>query len=231
MMLCRGCARQGKPGVYSRVSAPEVLKWIDGTICRSSCFPPQSCDSSIQHPCAQTSPSSIISETDYPQWPGKYYPDKNSNGIAINIHYDAHPEDVAWTWAKLSASKGNTNSQKKQWERKSGGSGGKRNELSYSYQDVDLSSLYRFKVADASADGTWSSGYGYFTINDATNVLWKKTGNEFSSDLEAYIWVNEKGKPQSVQRVPGIGYLLVIEQEKTDLGGSARIEVVVEDVP
>jgi hypothetical protein len=78
-----------------------------------------------------------------------------------------------------------------------------------------IPSLYCLRITDALFDGMWLSRFGYFTINDGSNVLWKKTGNEFSFDLEACIRVlNGQGESQLVNLVSGIGCLAVSEGEK-----------------
>ncbi|CAB9504561.1 Plasminogen (Fragment) [Seminavis robusta] len=46
----QGCGLREYPGVYAQVDA--VSDWIDEEICRNSCYPPDTCDPEITHPCA-----------------------------------------------------------------------------------------------------------------------------------------------------------------------------------
>jgi len=49
-----GCGEKDHPGVYTEVAA--VIDWIDETICKMSCYPPDTCDPSIVHPCSLAPP-------------------------------------------------------------------------------------------------------------------------------------------------------------------------------
>ena len=66
-----GCARPGLPGVYARVSS--VMPWIQPQICQLSQFPPSSCFAPPNSRCG------------------------NGNTIRVDIYYDNHPEDIAWS--------------------------------------------------------------------------------------------------------------------------------------
>ena len=46
-----GCGEREYPGVYSQVNV--AADWIDEQICLHSCYPPDSCDPDIIHPCAR----------------------------------------------------------------------------------------------------------------------------------------------------------------------------------
>ena len=72
-----GCAREGKPGVYARVSS--VLDWIEDRICDLSSNPPESC------------------------LPTGYVSDKTR--IRIDITHDFFPEDIGWSIKEMMSGK------------------------------------------------------------------------------------------------------------------------------
>ena len=76
------------------------------------------------------------------------------------------------------------------------------------------------------------------TITDADSILWQSAGNEFSSSLDAYIWVSADGRAKAVDYVPGLGFISVTESGRirsattkaTTMSASATAEIVVREV-
>ena len=195
-------------------------------------------------------------EIDDPEWPGQLYAagrGGGENGVTINIRYDLYPEETMWAWEKLAdiVESGDTSNGKpmaingsnitqnmgrttRNWEKiDSKPDAGKAKEL-FSYdEDVEPLTLYRFLVSDSAQDGSCCSwGPGYFTITNSSAVVWELTGNSFTENVEAYIWVNEFGESQVARHVPGLGYVVDGKREErngTTVGGSGMLEIVVWD--
>jgi len=178
---------------------------------------------------------------DDPQWPGEYT--TIAPGITINIRYDEYPEETSWTWQNLTdltndgTSQVVSKSETSIWKKMdSNRATGEANDLKSFNQVVD-SGLYRLVIEDSSNDGNCCSwGRGFFTITNATSVVWSLAGNEFSSNMDAYIWVDEKLESQAVKRIPGVGYGLAEEREDEEgptslyfTSGSATVKLVVID--
>jgi hypothetical protein len=58
----------------------------------------------------------------------------------LNIHYDAYPEDITWTWAKL-PDYSQMSTSEEHWKMKSKRLDSEPNELAFYYQDIDPKSL------------------------------------------------------------------------------------------
>ena len=102
---------------------------------------------------------------------------------------------------------------------------GKAKELLSYNEDVEPLNLYRFLVSDSSQDGSCCSwGPGFFTITNSSGIVWELTGSDFTTNVEAFIWINEKGESQAVRHAPGLGYVL---EESGD--GYGTLEIVVFD--
>ena len=188
-------------------------------------------------------------ETDDPDWPGQLYSagrGGGANGVTINIRYDQYPEETMWAWEKLTTPSDsatidsgkpialsepqNMTTPKREWEKlDSKPDVGRAKELLSYDEDVEPSTLYRFLVSDSSQDGSCCSwGPGFFTITNSSSVVWKMTGSDFTTNMEAYIWINDKGESQPARHVPGLGYV-VVQHDVGDGGGSGMLEIVVRD--
>ena len=190
---------------------------------------------------------------DDPQWPGSFYSGErlagsSPLGLTINIRYDSYPLETLWVWEKLvyndpqladDASK--TPKATPGWKRidsKPDDDGQQGDEIVvYDQEIVDYPGLYRFNVSDTIGDGTCCSwGNGYFTITNATSVVWQATGDKFTKNMDAYIWVNDRGEAQAAKYLPGFGYALAMEHDEVFISseyvtsGSATVEVVAEEI-
>lgn len=76
---------------------------------------------------------------------------------------------------------------------------------------------------------------GWFTINDKTDVLWKLAGDRFKDRTTAYLWVDAAKKVHTIEnsthvegldRVEGLGYVLVTEETRRSYGASATVDLV-----
>lgn len=99
-----GCGT-GYPGVYSRVST--VVDWIDEEICKNSCFPPDTCDASLVHPCANS--TSPIDSSNGPVEPAT---EAGSVSIKISITMDDFPGEVGAIFEEVNV---NSNSTTELW--------------------------------------------------------------------------------------------------------------------
>lgn len=175
-----------------------------------------------------------------PLFPGSFADTNSNNSVAINIRYDNFPEETSWSWTKIpdgptdetSGTLGQTYDDEME-QAVSPLPPGSPHQLQTFQQAVEPG-LYHFHVNDAAADGTccvW--GWGFMTITDASSVLWQSTGDQFTSTLDAYLWVNGNGEAKAVDHIKGVGYVLVTEEDKirsaNGTAASASIELVVGD--
>jgi hypothetical protein len=104
------------------------------------------------------------------------------------------------------------------------------NELS-AYNLIAGPGLYHLQITDAASDGTcclW--GKGFMTVTNATDVLWGLTGSRFTTETNAYIWVNGDGSAERADYIPGLGYILVKGDKKKDgKTGSATIQLLLRE--
>ena len=76
------------------------------------------------------------------------------------------------------------------------------------------------------------------TVTNSTAVLWQETGNAFTSEADAYIWVDGDGNVHKAYRIDGLGYVLAVDQDDespTDSGenivtwGSGTVKLLLSD--
>lgn len=152
-----------------------------------------------------------------PLWPGDFSPPNSTFVFTLNIRYDDYPNETKWSVEKLvdipysPATIDTKNEPKAPAPTIPPDS----NEL-ISYHRVAAPGLYRFQVIDKASDGTCCSwGRGFLTITNATSVLWEKSGDMFTNQTDAYVWMSEEGEAQLADHVSGLGYLLVNEEESS----------------
>lgn len=147
---------------------------------------------------ATKEPYSFSPENDDPQWPGLFSNSPNDT-ITINIRRDHRPRELTWEWQKEVPA---TADAAASWESIPSTNPEIVGYL-YSYHHVvEPGSLYRLHLEDGRGNGICcEKGLGWFTIANATSVLWKMRGDGFSETHDAYIGVDEDGTSQAVEAV------------------------------
>lgn len=88
-----GCGVREFPGVYAQVDV--VADWIEEEICRNSCYPPDTCDPEIRHPCADIMKNAETDTTTI---------ETNVN-FTIKVAFDSYPSEVGFMLTNVNNSK------------------------------------------------------------------------------------------------------------------------------
>lgn len=131
-------------------------------------------------------------ETDDPKWPGAF--PSSPDAIAFNMRTDDHPDEITWTWSRLS-------SDGVSWDdEKAGGPYAAQRQLESAELSVKPDSIYRMIIFDSLADGTccmYGKGWFTFTVANTTansegSVLFNATGLDFK-EMDIFIHVDSTG--------------------------------------
>ena len=151
-----GCAREGKPGVYARVSA--VKRWIEEQICDFSTHPPYAC---LEHEQTNVVTASPTAEEEPPEHEQTNVvtapptaedepPPEEKVAIRVDIMYDQCPHETSWYLMKVDPDSDEVIEHIYSMD---------QGDLSYSEQliSVELKNLthgsYAFEIFDAFEDG------------------------------------------------------------------------------
>lgn len=146
------------------------------------------------------------------KWPGAYSAPESLFSFTINIRYDDYPGETLWSLEKLmntSYTTPITNELNVEPKLSLPTIAPEPNDLQ-SFEQIVLPGLYRLQINDTSADGNCCSwGRGFFTITNATSVIWEEAGNEFTDVVNAYIWVDGEGSVHLADYVQDLGYFVL----------------------
>ncbi|CAB9525370.1 Coagulation factor IX (Fragment) [Seminavis robusta] len=193
------------------------------------------------------SDTSYDAERDDPLWPGAYSRRTSLYTVTVNVMYDDYPEETHVKWIRLNSIPYNTPITPKAIDTDSFNISAEKSSLDITSEQPSLRSngissynltanpgLHRVQITDAAADGSccyW--GNGFITITNATHVLWSLTGNQYTNESSAYIWIDGDGTSQIADYIPGKGYYLIQEHNNTndsgETSGSATIELLMSD--
>lgn len=207
-------AYQSKQEVYLNITSTGDLVWAannpDGTITEG--WPHHNDDIMWDDDDHMTTYDTTFNpEEEDEQWPG-LFPSSNSstNAITFNIRTDNFPQELAWEWSERTGAES--------WNPYDSGIP-LRHDTLFSYtKQVKSDTIYRMRITDTAGDGTCCyHGYGWFTITNSTasddhdegTVIWKKSGNEYRSMLEVFIWIDPHGMAQEVVYIQDEGFALV----------------------
>jgi len=158
------------------------------------------------------------------EWPGDFPPLNASNTVTVNIHTDDWNEETSWTWSVLGGSD--------TWQTLDSQKPANASSL-FSYpKEVESGALYRLSLFDSYGDGNCCGwGFGWFSVTNSTpspehvngTVIWSAVGDvldggngvlqqiEEGTALDVFLWIDDNGSAQQVERVAGQGYVLAQE--------------------
>lgn len=185
----QGCGEAEHPGVYSRVVS--VNDWIQEQICRNSCYPPDTCDPELLHPCAAVE-----------QGPRATIDLNGQTSITIKVTMDTYPSEFAAIFTHYETG---TELWYSAYDSYTDSSSVAENLLVVEQKINKLpAGIYHLLLGDKSADGLcclFGEGGIEIVNTDTGDLLWSDNG-DYGRRQEVYLKLTATGEAAWVASNP-----------------------------